>query len=59
MQGLEKEARRKGDKEMEPNFQAVGTAFITHYYQAFDTNHAALADLYQGESMLSFEGSQV
>ena len=36
---------------MEPQYEQVGKAFIQHYYQAFDTNRAALADLYQGESM--------
>jgi len=40
-----------GGEQMEANFEQVGKAFIQHYYQAFDTNRAALADLYQGESM--------
>ena len=37
--------------QMEPQFEQVGKAFIAHYYQAFDTNRASLADLYQNESM--------
>ena len=37
--------------QMEPQYEQVGKAFIQHYYQAFDTNRAALADLYQNESM--------
>jgi len=40
-----------GGEQMEANFEQVGKAFIQHYYQAFDSNRATLADLYQGESM--------
>ena len=40
------------------DFQAVGTQFITHYYQSLQTNKAALASLYTAESMLSYEGEQ-
>jgi hypothetical protein len=32
-------------------YEQVGQAFIGHYYNCFDTNRAALGDLYQGESM--------
>lgn len=38
-------------RQMEPQFEQVGKAFIQHYYQAFDTNRAGLGDLYQAESM--------
>ena len=48
-----------GALQMEAQYEQVGKAFIQHYYAAFDSNRAALADLYQAESMLSFEGSQV
>ncbi|PSR87472.1 Nuclear transport factor 2 like [Actinidia chinensis var. chinensis] len=41
---------------MDPN--AVAKAFVEHYYSTFDTNRAALANLYQDGSMLTFEGEQ-
>mmetsp|Transcript_905 Transcript_905/g.2810 ORF Transcript_905/g.2810 Transcript_905/m.2810 type:complete len:135 (-) Transcript_905:269-673(-) len=41
-----------------PQFQAIGKAFVDHYYRTFDSNRAGLAALYQGESMLTFEGEQ-
>ena len=31
---------------------------MTHYYQTFDTNRAALNQLYTEHSMLSYEGEQ-
>lgn len=36
----------------------VAKAFTDHYYAMFDTNRAALAGLYQDQSMLSFEGQK-
>eukprot|EP00296_Roombia_truncata_P009202 JP447770.1.p2 GENE.JP447770.1~~JP447770.1.p2 ORF type:complete len:124 (+),score=35.42 JP447770.1:60-431(+) len=41
----------------DPN--AVGTAFVNHYYNVFDTNRAGLQSLYQAQSMLTFEGQQL
>ncbi|PIN11494.1 Nuclear transport factor 2 [Handroanthus impetiginosus] len=41
---------------MDPD--AVAKAFVEHYYSTFDTNRAALANLYQDSSMLSFEGQK-
>ena len=41
---------------MNPNFEEVGKAFVTHYYQQFDANNrSALGSLYQDDSMLTFE----
>ena len=38
------------------NFDAVGQAFITHYYQVFDNDRSQLGSLYKDEvSMLNFE----
>lgn len=39
-------------------FAEIGPAFVTHYYQQFDTNRTALQSLYQAESMLTFEKEQ-
>ncbi|GMH43513.1 hypothetical protein BSKO_11435 [Bryopsis sp. KO-2023] len=36
--------------------EQVGKMFVEHYYNAFDTNRAALASLYQPDSYLTFEG---
>jgi Nuclear transport factor 2 (NTF2) domain len=33
-------------------------AFSDHYYATFDTNRAALASLYQDQSLLTFEGQK-
>ncbi|OIT19835.1 nuclear transport factor 2B [Nicotiana tabacum] len=38
--------------------ESVAKAFVDHYYSTFDTNRAALANLYQENSMLSFEGQK-
>mmetsp|Transcript_20213 Transcript_20213/g.56329 ORF Transcript_20213/g.56329 Transcript_20213/m.56329 type:complete len:126 (+) Transcript_20213:88-465(+) len=38
--------------------EAVGSAFITYYYQLFESNRPALATLYQDASMLTFEGQK-
>lgn len=35
---------------------AVGSAFISYYYQLFEGNRQSLAPLYQDASMLTFEG---
>ena len=36
----------------------IGPAFAQHYYNMFDTNRVGLADLYQDQSMLTFENEQ-
>uniref|UniRef100_A0A7S1T4F2 NTF2 domain-containing protein n=1 Tax=Tetraselmis chuii TaxID=63592 RepID=A0A7S1T4F2_9CHLO len=36
----------------------VGKAFVSHYYQTFDTNRDALISLYQDQSMLTWEGQK-
>nr|XP_009759023.1 PREDICTED: nuclear transport factor 2-like [Nicotiana sylvestris] len=41
------------------NPDAVATAFVEHYYSTFDSNRAGLANLYQENSMLSFEGVKI
>ena len=33
-------------------------AFTDHYYSTFDTNRAGLANLYQENSLLTFEGAK-
>ncbi|GER56080.1 nuclear transport factor 2 family protein, partial [Striga asiatica] len=38
--------------------EAVSKAFVAHYYTTFDQNRAALANLYQEASMLTFEGQK-
>ncbi|KAE9604821.1 hypothetical protein Lal_00011082 [Lupinus albus] len=42
---------------MDPD--ALAKAFVEHYYSTFDTNRAALANLYQEASMLTFEGQKI
>ena len=39
-------------------FNEIGTAFIAHFYQTFDTNRAALQTLYNERSLLTYEGKQ-
>ncbi|CAM8951512.1 unnamed protein product [Rhodiola kirilowii] len=41
---------------MDPD--AVAKAFVEHYYTTFDANRAGLANLYQDNSMLTFEGQK-
>ncbi|XP_059284974.1 nuclear transport factor 2B-like [Lycium ferocissimum] len=41
---------------MDPD--SVSKAFVDHYYSTFDTNRAGLANLYQENSMLNFEGQK-
>ena len=42
------------------NFDAVGQAFITHYYQVFDNDRSQLGSLYKDDvSMLNFEHNPV
>lgn len=38
--------------------EAVGKAFLEHYYGLFANNRAALGSLYQDQSMLTFEGAK-
>ncbi|KAI4348322.1 hypothetical protein L6164_009057 [Bauhinia variegata] len=42
---------------MDPD--AVAKAFVEHYYSTFDTNRVSLANLYQDNSMLTFEGQKI
>ena len=47
---------------LNPNFNAIGSAFVQSYYQMFDNNatRGELAKLYNAEqSFLSFEGQQM
>jgi len=44
--------------QVNPQFNEIGKAFADHYYKMFDSSRAQLQSLYQGESMLSFEGEQ-
>eukprot|EP00243_Klebsormidium_subtile_P000119 TRINITY_DN10193_c0_g2_i1.p1 TRINITY_DN10193_c0_g2~~TRINITY_DN10193_c0_g2_i1.p1 ORF type:complete len:123 (+),score=18.26 TRINITY_DN10193_c0_g2_i1:202-570(+) len=37
---------------------AIGKAFVEHYYNTFDQNRAGLGGLYQEGSMLTFEGEK-
>ena len=41
------------------NPDEVSKAFVEHYYSTFDLNRAALANLYQEGSMLTFEGQKI
>ncbi|XP_057417837.1 nuclear transport factor 2A-like [Lotus japonicus] len=47
----------RGEIKMDPD--ALAKAFMEHYYSTFDSNCAALANLYQEGSMLSFEGQKI
>ena len=42
---------------MNPAYNDVGTAFVAHYYAAFDADRSTLYPLYQPDSMMTFEGS--
>ncbi|CAH9115750.1 unnamed protein product [Cuscuta europaea] len=42
---------------MDPD--ALCQAFVTHYYNTFDSNRPGLANLYQDQSMLTFEGVKI
>uniref|UniRef100_A0A7S3FJJ0 NTF2 domain-containing protein n=1 Tax=Haptolina ericina TaxID=156174 RepID=A0A7S3FJJ0_9EUKA len=39
-------------------FADIGKAFVTHYYQTFDTNRQELQHLYQEGSLMTFETEQ-
>eukprot|EP00906_Rhabdomonas_costata_P025312 RCo036219 len=41
------------------SFSEVGTAFVGHYYNTFDTNRAGLMALYRDNSLMTFEGAQI
>eukprot|EP00993_Chasmostoma_nieuportense_P005062 NODE_5701_length_622_cov_321.931313_g5537_i0.p2 GENE.NODE_5701_length_622_cov_321.931313_g5537_i0~~NODE_5701_length_622_cov_321.931313_g5537_i0.p2 ORF type:complete len:122 (-),score=35.93 NODE_5701_length_622_cov_321.931313_g5537_i0:196-561(-) len=41
------------------DFNAVGKAFVQHYYNTFDTNRQALSALYRDSSLMTFEGAQL
>ncbi|KYR02656.1 hypothetical protein DLAC_11432 [Tieghemostelium lacteum] len=36
----------------------IASSFITHYYSIFDSNRANLAQIYQPQSILSWEGKE-
>lgn len=42
---------------MDPD--AVAKAFVEHYYSAFDMDRSGLGNLYQDNSMLTFEGEKI
>jgi len=48
----------KPDVLPEIDLNAIGKAFVEHYYTLFDSNRLQLADLYQDTSMLSFENER-
>ena len=39
--------------------QTVGTQFLQHYYNLFDTSRSQLASLLTDDSMLTYENQQV
>ncbi|CAO2842595.1 unnamed protein product [Amaranthus hypochondriacus] len=43
---------------MENEYEGVGNAFVSHYYNLFDNDRASLFSLYQPTSLLSFEGQK-
>ena len=38
---------------------SVAKAFVEHYYRTFDANRGGLGNLYQDNSMLTFEGAKI
>lgn len=42
---------------MDPD--SLAKAFVEHYYKTFDSNRAGLGNLYQENSMLTFEGAKI
>ncbi len=47
---------------LNPNYEAIGKAFVQQYYQMFDdpAQRAQLANLYNAEqSLMTFEGQQM
>merc|ERR1711997_856161 len=48
----------KQKKKPDVDLNAIGKAFVEHYYTLFDGNRLQLADLYQDTSMLSYENEQ-
>ncbi|KAK9681618.1 hypothetical protein RND81_10G015500 [Saponaria officinalis] len=40
------------------DYEAIGKAFVDHYYLLFDTERPSLRTLYEPTSLLSFEGQQ-
>ena len=43
-------------QNQDPN--AIGKAFVSHYYGLFDSNRGALSGLFNEKSMMTYEGSQ-
>eukprot|EP01104_Vermistella_antarctica_P004814 TRINITY_DN15234_c0_g1_i1.p1 TRINITY_DN15234_c0_g1~~TRINITY_DN15234_c0_g1_i1.p1 ORF type:complete len:125 (+),score=14.03 TRINITY_DN15234_c0_g1_i1:130-504(+) len=41
------------------DFKTIGKQFVDFYYQTFDSNRSGLGNLYQQNSMLTFENSEV
>jgi hypothetical protein len=40
------------------DFTAIGSSFVQHYYNIFDSDRAKLQTLYRDQSMLTFESKQ-
>lgn len=49
---------RQAETSTMASAHAVAEAFVKHYYQLFDANRAAVATLYNDQSMLTFEGKE-
>eukprot|EP00049_Salpingoeca_infusionum_P022836 m.9074 g.9074 ORF g.9074 m.9074 type:complete len:137 (-) comp5419_c0_seq1:302-712(-) len=43
---------------MNPQFQEIGQAFAEQYYQTFSESRDQLFNMYQDDSLLTFEGTQ-
>lgn len=46
------------DSSGKPQWEAIGEAFVQHYYALFDSDRSRLSSLYREQSMLSFEGNR-
>eukprot|EP00051_Salpingoeca_urceolata_P026892 m.479176 g.479176 ORF g.479176 m.479176 type:complete len:128 (-) comp21352_c0_seq1:586-969(-) len=42
--------------DLNPQFAEIAQAFVPQYYTTFDTNRPMLAQFYQPDSMMTFEG---
>ncbi|XP_037110867.1 nuclear transport factor 2 [Syngnathus acus] len=42
-----------------PLWEQIGTGFVRHYYQLFQSDRGKLADLYIAESLLTWEGEKI
>ncbi|CAL9697138.1 unnamed protein product [Knipowitschia caucasica] len=41
-----------------PQWVQIGSSFVTHYYQVFDTDRSRLGNIYTDASCLTWEGEQ-